>query len=139
MNSINPNDLWKAVYCLQLSFKGICQYPLVRSSLVKYLALVILVTISSICGIGSLSNMVIELNFLKSIHRRMFPSGFDTSVIGLQYGLLEGLIISCSSIVSISFSIASLALKGVGYWCTFKGFVSVSLISCCKTSVLPGT
>ena len=87
---------------------------------------------------GSLSNIVTEFNFLKSIHKRILPSGFDTTVIGLQYGLLEGLIISCSSIVSISFSIASLALNGVGYWCTLKGVVSVSLISCSKTLVLPG-
>ena len=32
---------------------------------------------SGMAKIGLLSNMVIEFNFLKSIHRRIFPSGFE--------------------------------------------------------------
>ena len=74
------------VFYLTASSMGICQYPLHRSSLVKYLVLFIFAMMSSEVFIVSGSNMDTLFNFLYSRHFLKLRSFFWTMTIGEEYG-----------------------------------------------------
>src|SRR4029434_2793548 len=98
----NPKGVLKAVNSLVSAARGTCQYPLLRSRVVRYLALPSRSISSSTLGIGYGSKVDIEFNFLKSMQNLILPSFLGTSIIGHDHSLWEGSMMPISNMVSTS-------------------------------------
>ena len=107
--------LWqvKAVFPLTVSSRSICQYPLLKSRVVKYFDLPRTANISSITSSGQPDLLQMRLSFLKSVQNLFDPSFLSTTTIGKLQGDLEGCIILAASISSIALSTVALFEKGV--------------------------
>ena len=116
------------MYAFDSSASGICQYPFVRSHLVKYRAPFNFETNSSKVGIGSASKTMMRFNLLNSMHNLMVLSIFIATVIGEAYGDDHRLMMPDKSMLSISASIESVACTGSGYCFILKSVSSTNRI-----------
>ena len=109
--SYKPLCQAKPVFSLSLSSRGICQYPLFKSRVVKYFDSPRTANMSSITGGGQLDLLQMRLSFLKSVQNLFDPPFLSTTTIWKLQGDLEGCIILAASISFIALSTVALFEK----------------------------
>ena len=133
------NPLWhvKAVFSLLSSSSFTCQYPLLRSSVVKYFAFPSILKVSSISGRGCETGRTILFKDRKSTHIRSDPSFFATTTRGNAQADLDLSITPASNISFIALSITTLRVRGALYGLCLIGGWSFVIIRIFTVSVWP--
>ena len=119
------------------SLTSTCQYLLLRSNFVKYLALASKCSVSSGLGMAYASLMVLLFNFLKSTQNLIVPSFFLTITTFEEYELLLGLIAPASSISSIRSWTSWNRAGGILRCGSLNGSLSARLIQYLNRSQFP--
>lgn len=88
-NWYKPKGVAKANFSLDSGVNRICQYPFIRSRVIKYQATPSWSSNSSTHGTRYASNFKIPLTFWKSMQNRVVPSHFGTSTVGLLQSLFN--------------------------------------------------
>ena len=92
LNLYSPSGVAKAVFSFDSSAFSVCQYPFIRSKVQNHFAPYNESKTSSIFAKGNEPFIVLAFNFLKSIHKRFFPSLFGNIIMGEGHGLTLTLI-----------------------------------------------